>query len=148
MVARPGGDAAGAGESDMSDGKIIVAALIWRDSRILICQRAQSAAFPLKWEFPGGKVEAGETPETALRRELSEELGIDAEIGPLSWTTQYQYDGYSPITLRFYEVRAFRGEVVNKIFRQIRWATPSELPAFDFLEADQPLVERLARNPG
>ena len=125
--------------------KRVVAALIVKDGRILVCQRTRHQTMPMKWEFPGGKVEAGEQPHDALRRELEEELGIDAVIGQEVTCIRHQYSGGGAVELRFYLVRQFRGELQNRIFREVRWAEPSELPRFDFLEADLKLVSDLAQ---
>ena len=98
---------------------------------------------PLKWEFPGGKIESGEQPRDALRRELEEELGIDATIGDEVSRIRHNYRNGSAVELRFYTVREYKGEIENKIFRDMRWAKPSELASFDFLEADLELVKNL-----
>jgi 8-oxo-dGTP diphosphatase len=124
--------------------KIVVAAIIWRGDLLLACQRRLDDRFPGKWEFPGGKVEQGELPHAALRRELEEELGIIAEIGERVWQTLHQYPNFDPVELDFFEVRNFVGEPVNLEFEQIRWLRPDELTALDFLEADLPLVAKLA----
>jgi 8-oxo-dGTP diphosphatase len=124
--------------------KRVVAALILKDDHILACQRTRHQVMPLKWEFPGGKIEEGEQPRDALRRELEEELGIEAVIGDEVARIQHEYPGGGTIELRFFEVRTYLGEVENRIFREIRWVDRSELPALDFLEADLGLVKDLA----
>ena len=100
---------------------------------------------PLKWEFPGGKIESGEQPRAALRRELEEELGIRATIGDEVARIRHHYASGSSVELRFYEVPAFAGEIENRIFKQVVWAEPKDLPRYDFLEADVALVKQLAR---
>jgi 8-oxo-dGTP diphosphatase len=124
--------------------KQVVAALIWQDGKVLICQRTRHQVMPLKWEFPGGKIEEGEQPRDALRRELDEELGIQAVIGDEVARIRHQYPSGSALELRFYDVREYAGEMENRIFREIVWAEPVKLPSYDFLEADQGLVRDLA----
>lgn len=99
---------------------------------------------PLKWEFPGGKIEPGEDEESALRRELQEELGILATIGPKLTTIRYTYDHQASIELHFYLVEAFQGEIRNLIFEDVYWADLKELPNYDFLEADVAMVRDIA----
>ena len=99
---------------------------------------------PLKWEFPGGKIEEGEQPRDALRRELDEELGIDAKIGEEVSRMIHEYPGGGSVELRFFVVHDYHGEIENKIFRDVQWAPRSELPKYDFLEADLRLVRDLA----
>jgi 8-oxo-dGTP diphosphatase len=123
--------------------KRVVAALILRDDKVLVCQRTRHQTMPLKWEFPGGKIESGEQPRDALRRELDEELGIDATIGEEVARIRHDYKNGAAVELRFYVVREYRGEIENRIFKDMRWARPSELPALDFLEADLGLVRNL-----
>ncbi len=124
--------------------KQVVAALILQDGKVLVCQRTRHQTMPLKWEFPGGKIEEGEQPRAALRRELDEELGIDAEIGEEVARLRHEYPGGGAVELRFYLVKHYRGEIENRIFREIRWSSCAELPSFDFLEADLTLVRDLA----
>ena len=124
--------------------KRVVAALILKGTTILACQRTRHQTMPLKWEFPGGKIEEGEQPRDALRRELEEELGIDAEIGSEVARIKHDYKSGGSVELRFYVVRKYRGELENRIFRDIRWAEREELPSYDFLEADLALVNDLA----
>ena len=121
----------------------VVAGLIVRDGRVLICQRRTDAAFPLKWEFPGGKVEVGEDPREALRRELREELAIEVEESKEFARHVHRYPDMPPVELRFYRVTRYRGEVKNLIFRQIVWAHIGDLEQFDFLEGDLPLIKTL-----
>lgn len=124
--------------------KQVVAALIWLDGTVLICQRTRHQTMPLKWEFPGGKIEEGEQPRDAMRRELKEELGIDAVVGDEVARFRHRYPSGSAVELRFYDVRKYAGEIENRIFKDVRWAKPGELPSFDFLEADRKLVQDLA----
>ena len=124
--------------------KRVVAALILQDGRLLVCQRTRHQTMPLKWEFPGGKIEEGEQPRDALRRELDEELGIQATIGDELARIQHEYPNGGMVELRFYVVREFKGEIENRIFKDIQWAKPKDLPKFDFLEADLTLVHDLA----
>jgi 8-oxo-dGTP diphosphatase len=124
--------------------KQVVAALIWQDGTVLVCQRTRHQTMPLKWEFPGGKIEEGEQPRDAMRRELEEELGINAEVGDEVERFRHRYPNGSAVELRFYDIRKYSGEIENRIFKEIRWAKPAELPAFDFLEADLKLVQDLA----
>ena len=124
--------------------KQVVAALIFKDGKVLVCQRTRHQTMPLKWEFPGGKIEEGEQPRDALRRELDEELGIEARVGDEVARIRHQYKNGSSVELRFFAVREYKGELENKIFKDMRWADRSELPSFDFLEADLELVKDLA----
>jgi 8-oxo-dGTP diphosphatase len=115
---------------------IVVAAVIERDGQILIGQRKATGRHPLKWEFPGGKVEPGEDPLAALARELREEVGIEAEIGEQLDAYDVQYES-GPLThLQFYRVTKFSGEPENLDFAEIRWELPSRLASYDFLEGD------------
>jgi 8-oxo-dGTP diphosphatase len=124
--------------------KRVVAALIMRDGKLLVCQRTRHQTMPLKWEFPGGKIEEGEQPRDALRRELDEELGIQATIGDELARIQHEYPNGGMVELRFYIVHEYKGELENRIFKDIQWAAAKDLPKFDFLEADLTLVKDLA----
>ena len=124
--------------------KQVVAALILRGDEILCCQRTEHQALALKWEFPGGKIDAGETPPQALRRELEEELGIQAEIGGEITRVLHTYQNGNSVDLHFFAVDRYENELQNRIFREIRWVDRSELPALDFLDADKELVRQLA----
>src|SRR5437660_3105602 len=124
--------------------KRVVAGLILQQGKLLVCQRTRHQTMPLKWEFPGGKIEEGEQPRDALRRELEEELGITATIGDEVARIQHEYPNGGMVELRFYIVRQYEGEIENRIFREIQWAAPKDLPPYDFLEADLTLVKELA----
>ena len=124
--------------------KQVVAAIIVRENTILICQRTDDQTMPLKWEFPGGKVETDEDLKDALHRELEEELGIDAVIGRKMAAIQHTYAGGNGVELHFYRVDEFKREIQNRIFRDVRWVDRKELPTYDFLEADTGLVKDLS----
>jgi 8-oxo-dGTP diphosphatase len=124
--------------------KRVVAGLIIKDGKLLVCQRTRHQTMPLKWEFPGGKIEEGEQPRDALRRELEEELGILAKVGDEVKRIQHEYPNGGMVELRFFVVRAYEREIENRIFRDMQWAEPKELPKYDFLEADLTLVRELA----
>jgi 8-oxo-dGTP diphosphatase len=124
--------------------KHVVAALIVHDGKILVCQRTRHQTMPLKWEFPGGKIEDGEQPRAALVRELEEELGIHATIAEEAARICHEYKSGSAVELRFFVVREYRGQLENRIFRDLQWADPKDLSTYDFLEADLKLVADLA----
>ena len=120
----------------------VVAAVIERGGRVLVGQRKPGGNHPLKWEFPGGKVEAYETPEAAAVRELMEELGIRARIAGEITRYEYQYPSRSRILLIFYRVVDFDGEPQNLDFAQLNWVLPEQLRDLDFLEGDVDFIRR------
>ena len=129
--------------------RLVVAALILRDAEehgteVLICQRKPDQPMSLKWEFPGGKIEAGETAEQALTRELHEELGIAATIGRRVANIRHKYRNGGTIDLQFFVVREFAGELVNRIFNTMHWSPLHALPSYDFLAADLGLIRDLS----
>lgn len=124
---------------------LVVAGVIVRDGRVLACQRSRSGKFPLKWEFPGGKVQSGESPEAALIRELREELSVDARVGVEIHRTKHKYaEMPSAIELIFFAATIESGEIDNRIFEAIAWVAPQTLPEMDFLDADRGLIGKLA----
>jgi 8-oxo-dGTP diphosphatase len=129
--------------------RLVVAALILREStgansEVLVCQRRPDQPMSLKWEFPGGKIEPGESAEEALARELDEELGIAAVIGPRVAQVRHKYRNGGSIDLQFFSVKEFAGEIDNRIFNEIRWTSLSDLPSLDFLAADFGLIRDLS----
>lgn len=125
----------------------VVAAVLMRDGKILIGQRKPGGRHPLKWEFPGGKVEPGEDPRAALARELREELNVEAVIGEELDSYEVSYGDGFRLMLHFYRVTHFQGELRNLDFEQIAWEKPERLPEYDFLEGDVTFVAKLSRGP-
>jgi 8-oxo-dGTP diphosphatase len=124
----------------------VVAALILRDSKILVCQRRRDDTHSLQWEFPGGKVEPGEAPKEALARELREELGVEATIGRELFRTRHRYrEVQRELELIFFQAAIARSAVLqNLVFEGFEWADPSALPQYNFLQADEEFVALLA----
>jgi 8-oxo-dGTP diphosphatase len=126
--------------------RTVVAAVIERaDRRLLIGQRRRNDTSPLKWEFPGGKVEEGETPEAALARELREELGVRLlRCSPLG-KVQHQYANLGEmLEILFYAASIKEVEISPKSFERIAWVLPKELGNYDFLAANSQLIANLA----
>jgi 8-oxo-dGTP diphosphatase len=124
--------------------RFVAAALIVRDKEVLIGQRRADQPMASLWEFPGGKIEPGESPQEALVRELAEELGIHAEVGPAVTHIRHHYRRGGAVDLQFFTVREFRGEINNQIYQQVRWVKLEDLPGYDFLAADHGLIKDLA----
>jgi 8-oxo-dGTP diphosphatase len=125
----------------------VVAALITRNSKLLVCQRKRNDTHPLQWEFPGGKVEPGESLAEALTRELREELGVSATIGAEVHRTRHRYRELpDDLLLIFFRATIEdSARLQNLQFEKYEWADPSLLQNYDFLPADKDLVESLAR---
>jgi 8-oxo-dGTP diphosphatase len=129
----------------MSAPITVVAAVIEQNGRILICQRRRGDRFELQWEFPGGKVQAGETPQQALVRELREELNVGAQIGQEIYRTRHRYPELDrELELLFFAAKLGPEPPLNLAFEQILWAERARLPDYDFLPADRELVVRLS----
>ena len=121
----------------------VVAGLIFRDGRLLACQRHEGGAFPLKWEFPGGKVEVGESDIEALRRELREELGIVVRDAKQIFQHKHVYPDGPEVSLRFFQIVSHDGVMQNLVFQRIAWVDWTELERLDFLDGDRPLIRHL-----
>ena len=119
----------------------VVAALAAKEGRLLIAQRPMGRHMGGKWEFPGGKLEKGETPEAALRRELNEELGVDADIGPIRAAIPYSYPE-KDVLLLFYSARLM-GEPRPIDEAALAWVTPDELAGYDLAPVDALMAKRL-----
>jgi 8-oxo-dGTP diphosphatase len=124
--------------------RFVVVALAVRGGEVLIGQRRPDQPMALQWEFPGGKIERGETPEQALARELNEEVGIKATIGPRVTHIRHNYRHGGAVDLQFFAVHEFTGEITNHIYHEVRWVRLEDLPGYDFLAADRTLILDLA----
>jgi 8-oxo-dGTP diphosphatase len=124
--------------------KLVVAALIEADGRFLLSQRRADQSLPLCWEFPGGKVEPGEAPEAALVRELREELGCGACVGPIAEVIFHAYDDFDLVML-VYRCAIVEGRPSAVQVADVRWFLPAEIPKLRLPPADVPFAERLAR---
>jgi len=126
--------------------RTVVAAVIERaDRRLLIGQRRQMDTSPLKWEFPGGKVEEGETPETALARELKEELGATLrKCVPIGRVVHKYAETPEELEILFFAAEISETELIPRTFQRIAWVLPKELGDYDFLAANVSLVANLA----
>jgi 8-oxo-dGTP diphosphatase len=122
----------------------VVAAVAWSDDTILITQRPDRGAFPLEWEFPGGKLEPGETPERALVREVREELGVEATAIRLLATHRHVYANGLEVEIAFVEcVLVSRDFMPSSAVRAVRWAAPADIQPARMLEGDRPFLAEL-----
>jgi len=124
---------------------LVTAGIVIEGERVLICQRHHSDPYGLQWEFPGGKVKEGEDFKASLRRELTEELAIQAEIDEEVLRLRHRYPDRD-VEVVFFAVRRFRGTVRNQVFEAIAWVERSRLPEFNFLEADRELVHQISHD--
>ena len=120
----------------------VSAAIIVNNNKILIAKRKNDQYFKDKWEFPGGKIEKGETPEECLEREVKEELDIVIKVGPFFMENIYQYPD-KKVHLLTYFASLESGTLKANEHEDFRWVSFSELDTFDFLEADKPIISRL-----
>lgn len=120
----------------------VVGAVLVRDGLVLAAQRSELMALPLLWEFPGGKIEPGESPQEALRRELHEELSVQATVGEQVETTEYEYD-FGVVTLTTFYCSLVGGEPTLTEHAQIRWLPAGELTSLEWAPADIPAVQKI-----
>lgn len=123
----------------------VVAGILVAEGRILVGQRAPHVRHAGKWEFPGGKVEVGETLAQALHRELFEELSIHATVGRELWRTTILIDRRPRLRLVFFAVPHYLGPVTNRVFAAVRWVAPDDLRELDLLDADREFIGRIGR---
>ena len=122
----------------------VVAALIWKGDRFLICQRPANKARPLLWEYVGGKVEPGETKEEALIRECKEELDITVSVGTVFLDVYHEYPDIS-IHLTLFNATIVDGDIKLLEHNDYRWITPAEITDYDFCPADKEINEIIRR---
>lgn len=122
--------------------KDVTAAIIVKDDLILIARRGKDENLPGKWEFPGGKIEKGESPEACLKREIKEELNIDIKVGDFLGESIYEYAN-GAIRLLAYFSTIIEGEIELSVHDEVRWISIKEFDKFDFAPADIPLIEKL-----
>ncbi len=120
----------------------VTAGILSRDGRVLIARRRPGKHMGGKWEFPGGKIEPGETPEQSLSRELEEELELRARIGAFLCRVPWEGDGVS-LELLVYRVDDFEGSPVLREHQEIRWVTPAELRSYELADSDRKVVDEL-----
>lgn len=122
--------------------KLVTAAIVQRDGKFLVCRRAMDQPLPGKWEFPGGKVEPGETPEECLRRELKEEFNVNAAVGDFFAASTHRYE-FGSIRLLAYFADFAQEEVQLRVHDAVVWGEPEELLRLDLLPADVAIVKKL-----
>ena len=125
----------------------VVAALIWRDGKFMICQRPSHKARGLLWEFVGGKVEAGETKAEALVRECREELDVLISVGEVFMDVVHEYPDLT-VHLTLFDATIARGEPQRLEHCDIQWITPSEIPNYEFCPADEEILEKIIERQG
>lgn len=126
---------------------LVVAALLEQEGRVLVAQRRADQAQPLAWEFPGGKVEPGESPSQALVREIEEELACSIEVGAVVDVAFFAYDSFDLI-MPVYRATIRAGVPVARQVAAVAWITRAQLPSLAFTPADLPLARRLAGESG
>lgn len=120
----------------------VVAAVVESNGKYLITQRRPEAVLPLLWEFPGGRVESGETDEEALRREMKERLDVEIDVGPQLATSVHDYEGYS-VTLVVYEAKLLSESLQPVRVNAFHWAASEDFGRYQFPPADQATMDKL-----
>jgi mutator protein MutT len=130
----------------MDDPIEVAAGVMFREGRLLIAQRHESDHLGGLWEFPGGKIEPGETFEECLRRELMEELGVNVTVEELLEITSHEYLGHK-VKIRFFQCKIFSGNPKPLDCQSLKWVDAVELGKYEFPPADVQLIQRLRREP-
>jgi 8-oxo-dGTP diphosphatase len=125
--------------------KLVVAGLLCQGDRVLLARRRADQAHPGQWEFPGGKIEPGEAPTDALRRELREELAVDVEVGGIWDVLFHRYPDFDLLMLVYFCALVRGATPVPREVAEVVWSPVAELMDYDVLPADAPLIARLAR---
>ena len=120
----------------------VTGAIIKKDDMFLIGRRAPSEKSPGLWEFPGGKLEVGETLQECIKRELKEELDIEAEVGGLFLHYNYEYP-HITYNLYFFKIKQYRGKLVKTVHDQLKWVKLEDFHRYNFLPGDNPLIDKL-----
>jgi len=123
----------------------VTGALIKKNDKYLIGRRGPNEKSPGLWEFPGGKIEKGETPIECIKRELKEELNINAEIGDLVTKYNYDYPNVSYL-LYFFKVKSYIGEFKIIVHDKLEWVSLNDFHKYDFLQGDTPLINQMLSN--
>jgi len=123
--------------------QLVTAAILEKDGKFLLARRRKGDRLERKWEFPGGKIEPGETPEICLARELREEFGIETEVLEYVGASVYEY-GHGTIDLRAYRVRHLSGEFCINAHEEIAWVIKEDLLSYDLSPADVPIAELIS----
>jgi 8-oxo-dGTP diphosphatase len=123
----------------------VTAAVLEKDGKVLIAKRKKGDRMGGKWEFPGGKLDLGETPEECLKRELKEELDIETEIGEFICSCKFSYF-LVPLELLVYKAKYISGEVKALEHDEVLWVSPSELTQYDFVKADVVVMQKLLKD--
>ena len=125
----------------------VVVGIIIESGNILLCQRKKTSRYGLKWEFPGGKSEPDEPLETCLRRELQEELAIDAQVGELFFRQEYEYADSGNFNVFYYFVPSYTGAIQNRVFETTEWVPMRRLMEYDLLEGNIEIARKLSSLP-
>ncbi len=123
----------------------VAVGIITINSQVLVCQRKKTSRYALKWEFPGGKLENGESVEHCLHRELLEELSINAVVGKEFFRQEWLYPDSGSFEVFYHLVPSYGGTIRNNVFEQIRWFNLSELARVDMLEGNKDAIDLLLR---
>jgi 8-oxo-dGTP diphosphatase len=123
----------------------VAVGILRKNDKILICQRKKGGRYELRWEFPGGKRENGETTEQCVRRELHEELAIDIQSIKKIHTEAAYYEDGGMFNVAYCFISGYSGEPKNNIFEQIRWVTLDELKHMDLLDGNKPFVTHILK---